>query len=275
MRRSTLLTACLLAALTAAPAAFAAGNVLLPQSGGSSKTTLPNLGIVPATPAPTQTDTATEPAAAQAAAQTATPEPTADTATAPTPSVGGMSEDQAVKLLSNAYTQPPKEHQLEPAAAAIAAGKLPTTIVDEPDATELYQDKPNSLSLSISPKSTYGDRSIELINEKLGLTREQIPSACIMTVRGDVITSNGMTPVMARTASPQTVVRYDGDVTSLQLVPTVYCAARKLPSGAGYVVRSGNYFKVPLDVVFCSPPSKRPTQATVQFNDTQDARCIF
>lgn len=274
MRRSTLLTACLLAALMAAPAAYAAGNVLLPQSSGSSKTTLPNLGLAPAAPAQTQTqtDTATEPTQAQPAAQATAPEPAAPT---PAPQTTSISEEQAFRLLSNAYTQPAKEQQLEPAEATIAVGKLPTTIVEETDMSELYQDKPYSLNLSISPKSTYGDRSIELISEKLGLTREQIPSACIMTVRGDVITSSGMTPVTAKTASPQTIVRYDGDVTSLQLAPTVYCMARKLPSGAGYVVKAGNYFKVPLDVVFCTPPNKRPTQATVLFSDVQDTRCIF
>lgn len=279
MRRSALMPLCLIALISCVSEARAAGNVLLPSTSGSSSSA-PNLGIAPPLPSPTQTpvspsDETQSPSAGQTASTPATPAPAT---TSPEQAVSPADLARLQQLLGAAQNAASNQQQLEPTEEAMKSGRMPTTIVDNTANDQLLAETQQggqyTMSLAISPKSTYGDASLNLLNERFGLSRTQVPSSCVMTVTGTVGTSKGNFPI-AGSPSPRSTVRYDGNVTTIIAEPTVYCAVKNLPRGAGYVVKSGNYFKLALDGTICTPPTPHPGQVTVLFTDIGNVQCAF
>ncbi|MDE1900809.1 MAG: hypothetical protein KGI37_04080 [Alphaproteobacteria bacterium] len=272
--RYTALCGILLAVATLAPCpAWAWGGVLLPSQNDDNTSTLPNLGLggsasspTPATQAPPAAP-ATSPAAPPAAA------PSAGELSTPVPSTATTTFDLS-KIATPSVTSPVSKS----AAAHLAPGKLPTTIIHEADVSAMLAAQsaslPDSLTISIGGQSFFGAKDVETIHDKLGLSQNQVATSCILTVRGIVQTSKGAAIINGGNAA-QVAVRYDGTIKGYFMSATALCTAGHLPDDAGFLTEIGGRYDITLQAISCPAPTRQTQQLVITYDGTATSRCDY
>jgi hypothetical protein len=266
MRRSlTIATGFLLA--FAAPSL--ASNVLLP-----SPNSTPSLGLSPSTSAaPATAPAAQTPPAAEAPAAVA-PAPAATTAIPP--DLANAPQSQAAAPNLTQYKDTPID---QVSAAGLPPGTIPTQVIQEPESTDeltlVTKNLPYGLAISITNQSVFGGQDVESITSKLGLTRTQIPSSCVLAPRGIMQTTKGDYIITGR-ATQQTFIKYDGTIKDLMLNTSALCVVNgHLPPGSGVLEKTGNYFSIPLQMFKCPLPTRQATQLNITYTGSENARCVY
>ncbi|MGB9151551.1 MAG: hypothetical protein WCD70_00495 [Alphaproteobacteria bacterium] len=253
-------------------------DVLLPSEDESGSS--PNLGLVPSYQQKAGgTVTATpQPVATPAASNMASSPPP------PMPETSAMSAPQAAPPPQMTLAPLPKISDImsstisDQAAAQLPPGKIRTTIIHQPDLSTVMADAgknlPYSLTVSIGGGSVYSAKDIQKIRSKLGLSTDDIASACIMTVRGIVRTDQG-SYLLSGNVSPQAVVHYGGMIKSYIMSAHALCAANNLPSGGGFLTETNGRFSIPLQPIHCAPPNQQVTSLTVTYNGGNTSQCSY
>ncbi|MDE2030429.1 MAG: hypothetical protein KGI97_07705 [Alphaproteobacteria bacterium] len=259
---STILLCALVMAFTQHTAR--ASDVLLPSSttgsdGASNR--LPDLGLsapTPQAPLPSSSD------AQKKNADISTPIPTGPTA----------AEIKAATDLSKLITSPDSAEDIK----NLRPGELPTKIIHKPDQSrmlaEAYKDRPNVLSIGFSSQSLFGARDVAAIHAKIGLSRNQIPDSCLLTVRGLVQTSKDASMIDGGNAS-QVQVRYDGMIKGYMMNAVALCLATHLPPDAGFLTETDGRYVVPLHFIRCPPPNRQTSMLTITYDGTDKAQCVY
>jgi hypothetical protein len=131
--------------------------------------------------------------------------------------------------------------------------------------SEVNAKLPYSLTLSISGKSIFGAKDVLAITQKLGLTREQIPSSCVLTVRGLLHTDKGAYMIDGAPSS-QVPVRYSGTIQDYVMNAAALCTASQLPPDSGYLNETNGRFIVSLQPITCPPPQRQATQLAIDYD---------
>ena len=133
---------------------------------------------------------------------------------------------------------------------------------------------PFGITLSISGKSIFGAKDVQAITEKLGLTREQIPSSCILTVRG-IMRTDKSAYILDGGAAPQATVRYDGVIESYLMAAAALCTAGKLPPGSGFITETNGRYIVNLQPITCPAPKRQAQQLSIDYDGSDKAGCNY
>jgi hypothetical protein len=262
--RRLILAACLIS--TALPA-YAGGNVLLPSAssggsnssgsgGGVSNATLGLGGTTVSTPAP-MPEMPAPPAQTSAPAQTPIPQTAAKMPTA---------ADIITPLDPNG-------------AKNLPAGAIPTYIIHQQDMsqalTQANAGLPYALTIALSNRSVFGAKDVQEISTKLGLSRDQIASACAMSVQGIVQTSKGSYIFDSGTSS-QANIHYDGTISSYLMSARASCAvASKLPPGSGFLTEVGGRYIIPLQPIDCVSPNRQSPGLIVTYDGSGKSQCSY
>jgi hypothetical protein len=259
-------TGFMLAILLLPPTAHGAGNVLLPSATDSNgQPSLPNLGIgVPSSSAgmansslPIQAPVSPPPArATQAMAPVSTPQIS-------TPAT----------QTNNPITT------LDPTIAAkLPRGTMPTTIIHQPDTSaslaQAGRNLPNSLMIAIGGSSLFGAADVKNISKELGLSRDQISSACLLTV-GGLMQTDKNSYILDGGASTQYTVRYEGMIQNYLLVGNALCTANNIPPGSGFLAEMGGRYIIPLKQIKCPPPTRQVSSLTITYDGSGTSKCAY
>ncbi|MDR3450352.1 MAG: hypothetical protein P4M15_11510 [Alphaproteobacteria bacterium] len=248
--------ACLLV-LLAPCAALAAADVLLPSSSGNSSS-LPNLGL----------------GASSSAPAASTPAPVAPAQPAPPPAETPAPTPDAAQISTPPVTITP----LKGDTSHLPLGTIPTQIINLPDNSAMlaqaYGKLPYALTIGIGSQSIFGAKDIKTIGDKLGLSREDIPSHCILTVRGLLQTDKGGY-VIDGGASPQLVARYDGMIQNFLISGHALCTAGQLPMGSGFITETGGRYDVGLQPITCPAPKRQAARLTITYTGDDHSQCSY
>jgi hypothetical protein len=139
----------------------------------------------------------------------------------------------------------------------------------------LGKGMPYNLAIAIDNKSSFGAQDIQKITSTLGLSRNQIPQSCILTLRGLLRTDKGGY-IIDGPMSPQALTYYDGVIESFMMNTTALCYATTLPPGAGLIVQvGGGRYKVDLGAVNCPAPTRQVTQLFITYDGSPHAVCTY
>jgi hypothetical protein len=228
----------LFAALLSPHVSQAAGNVLLPRDDSGSSSALPNLGL------------------------SVTPKTTAPVAATPEPA----------KKQEAPETKPQATEKTAPSSAS----SNPTRVIIETESS--YQPGstlPNSLTISMSDKSSFSKTDAAKITDKLGLSGDQIPSSCFLSARGAIKTDKSLYSTGIK-SSPQVSVRYDGTITGYMLTAQALCLmAGPLPQKGGIIVKLGDRYVVPLQQINCPLPSGKVSDLIVVYDGSDKSLCAY
>ncbi len=221
--------------------ARATGNVLLPND-NVDKSSLPNLGLVPAESEPAPVE-APKPAEVK---KTETP--------APPPAV--IAAPPEVKPIA---TQPYPAYPEYPPA------------YPEPQPRGAY-----SIMVSM-PKATWTPNDIDIVSTQLGLAKSEVTSKCVMGINGMLITDHGTSSVESKFTN-SVKVTYDGLLNNAMLSIYAACDSAPKPAPYNYMQRMGDKFGVSLSSAFCQP--KTPFAGTMHqivINHTTNGNdnCIY
>jgi hypothetical protein len=260
------------AAAPASPSASYPNLGLGPTAASKSEgatATAPNLGLMPTISSPTPAKAATTappappPAATTEAATTAaSTTPTETQNAAPSPAPQNSSFFQKVGQFfsgSRRESLPSIIHEVD---APAAANSNPLNL-------------PYSLTIYFSNRSSLSQADAGVIGNKLGLTPNQISSACYLSTRGALTTTTGHYLINIG-LSPQPKVYWDGGVKSFLLIAEALClAGPNLPHNNNTLVQLNDRFVIPLQSITCPPPIPRARSLIITYNGTQNAQCTY
>ena len=164
-------------------------------------------------------------------------------------------------------------------AANLPLGSVRTTIVRGMDMAPLLaqvgKGLPYALTMSIGPKSVFGSKDVQTIQDKLGMSRDEIGQSCILTLSGMLQTDKG-SYMIASGATPQVTVRYDGMIKDYMMLGMAKCAySGKLPPGSGFLTLIDGRFNIGLSLVKCDPPNRQVSELVVTYDGTPKSRCQY
>jgi hypothetical protein len=163
-------------------------------------------------------------------------------------------------------------------AARLAPGEIPTQVIQQPDDAAIfaYANKglPYRMTFAIDSKSMFASSDIQEITGKLGLSRDQIPTSCILTVLGVMQTDKG-SYIISGPATPHVTTNYDGQIQSYMMTATALCTAGHLPPNSGFLSQINGRYRIPLQQIECPVPTQQATELVITYNGTSEARCAY
>ena len=135
---------------------------------------------------------------------------------------------------------------------------MPTSVVQIPDDSEVSKDLfagqwPKTLHVELSNKN-WEPYDLDLINTKLGLGKDQIPSLCYVKITGGLITDE-MGAALDTGKGLSTDIGYSGNLRSLTATFRGMCKNVALPANQGFVIQVGDKYRVDLGAVHCNIPA--------------------
>ncbi len=231
-------------------AASAQSDVLLPPTSANSQ---PNLGLVPRSTLSTG------------------PSTTAPSTTAPS-TTAASTTSQSTPPLPNTQA-PAASASPAPAYASVTPPPAPTTntptqVIKIPRAdadtmAKIGENLPNTLAIDVEKK--WRDSDIKHVSDMLGISAEQVPALCNISVGGVVQTDKA--PSMFDTGdNAHGAAKYAGKIVSLMGTIRAICdASTPLPPNKGAVLELGDKYMVPIGGANCrrADNSPEPVQATI------------
>lgn len=230
--RQTMILSALFATLFATGGAHAQGNVLLPNE-NLDKSTLPNLGLIPAetTPPPEQPKL---------------PEPVKEETTPP----------------KQTATQPAKQQTTQPTNPGATQIQGKTNYVAIPmSGPPPVPRMPYTINVSMSPQTKWTPADIDNVSGQTGLPKPEVMTNCRLGFNGMLITDQGSSQVESSVSNTATV-SYGGAVSNALLSVYAACLTAPKPAQYSYLQHMGNYYIVALNSAFCQP--KVPFSGTMR-----------
>ena len=186
---------------------------------------------------------------------------------------------EEMKKLQNISQQPIISPIDTASAAKLPPGVIPTQVIHQPDMSAVMamatKSLPYGLTIAISGQSIFGAKDVTDIGNKLGLSRDQISSNCILTVRGIMRTDKGAT-ILDGGATPSVSVRYDGVIQDYLMAAQALCTVGShLPPGSGFLTETNGRYSVPLQQITCPAPKQQVTQLTITYTGDGKSQCAY